>query len=462
MNAPPPPPRTASRIQPPLRADRREAVALARLSLPIIIARIGLTLMLVADNMIVGHFGTGPLAAFALGLMLVQTLQMLGLGLLMGSAVEMAAAFGRDALDEVGRIWRRALAHALVIGGLGALLSLAAPSVFVLLGQEPALATAAGEIAALFGWSLPPVLVYIATVGLLEATGRPYVGVVLLLAANLVNLGLGLWLGHGGLGLPALGAFGVTMATLAARLLLAGGALAYVFLLMPGRRSLGGPRWSDHRWADGRRQRRIGYAEGLSLGIESGAFAAMTLFAGRAGAAQLAAYTIAINLNMLMFMVAVGIGGAAAVRVSQGRGRGDPAAMARSAATALLVYAGVMLLVGFAFLALPDLFAGFYSGDAGLLAVTVPVVAGIGFLSLIDGAQRVVANILRGYGDTWAPTASHLFAYVVVMVPAGHLLALRLGLGAGGLVLAIAIASVVATGLLLARLSRLKRRPLRS
>ncbi|MCW0180825.1 MAG: MATE family efflux transporter [Zavarzinia sp.] len=434
-------------------------MALTRLALPIIMARIGLTLMLVADNMIVGHFGAGPLAAFALGLMLVQTGQMLGLGLLMGSAVEMAAAFGRDALDEVGRIWRRAIAYAVVIGLAGVALSHAAPAIFIALGQEPGLAASAGEIAALFGWSLPPVLIYIASIGLLEATGRPYVGVVLLLVANLVNLGLGLLLGQGGLGLPALGAFGVTMATLAARLLLAGGALAYILLLMPGRRSLGRPRWSDHRWADGRRQRRIGYAEGLSLGIESGAFAAMTLFAGWAGAVQLAAYTIAINLNMLMFMVAVGIGGAAAVQVSRARGRGDRAAMARSAATALLIYTGVMLLVGLAFVALPERFAGFYTGDAALLAVTIPVVAGIGFLSLIDGAQRVVANILRGYGDTWLPTASHLFAYVVVMVPAGHLLALRLGLGAGGLVLAIALASVVATGLLLARLARLKRRP---
>lgn len=445
---------TAPRLYP----DRVEAGALTRLALPIIMARIGLTLMLVADNMIVGHFGAGPLAAFALGLMLVQTSQMLGLGLLMGSAVEMAAAFGRDALDEVGRIWRRAIAYALIIGLAGVVLSHAAPAIFLALGQEPGLAASAGDIAALFGWSLPPVLVYVASIGLLEATGRPYVGVVLLLVANLVNLSLGLLFGHGGLGLPALGAFGVTLATLIARVLLAGGALAYILLLMPGRQALGRPAWSDHRWADGRRQRRIGYAEGLSLGIESGAFASMTLFAGWAGALQLAAYTIAINLNMLMFMVAVGIGGAAAVRVSQARGRDDADAMARAAATALLLYAGVMVQVGLAFVGLPGLFTGFYTDEADLLAVAVPVVAGIGFLSLIDGAQRVVANILRGYGDTWLPTASHLFAYVAVMVPAGYALSLGLGLGAGGLILAIALASVLATGLLLARLVQLKNR----
>lgn len=442
----------------PSRPARAEAIALARLGLPIVMSRIGLTLMLVVDNMIVGHFGPQPLAAFALGLTLVQMAQMLGLGLLMGGAVEMSAAFGRDALDDVGRIWRRALAYALFVGLLGIVAAQASPGIFRLLGQEAALADAAGEIAALFGWSLPPILVYIATVGLLEATGRPYVAVSLLLVANIVNLGLGLVLGQGAFGLPALGAYGVTLATLIARLALAAGAIFYVLRLMPGRQALGRPRLADHRWSAGRRQRGIGYAEGLSLGIESGAFSAMTLFAGWAGTNELAAYTIAINLNMLLFMVAVGVGGAAAVRVSQARGRASAPDMARSAVTALLLYLALMLVVGFGMLLAPEVFAGFYTGDAGLLAVAVPIIAGVGFLSLIDGAQRVSANILRGYGDTWLPTASHLLAYVLLMVPLGYALALPAGLGAGGLILAIAVASVVATGLLLLRLRVLMRR----
>ncbi|TDP44249.1 MATE family efflux transporter [Zavarzinia compransoris] len=443
-----------------LRLDGREAVALTRLALPIIMARIGLTLMLVVDNMIVGHFGTGALAGFSLGLVLVQTMQTIGLGLLLGGMVEISAAYGRGATEECGRIWRRSLLYALVIGAGAVAVADRAEGIFLALGQDPALAAEAAWVAAVIGWSLPPMLCYIASIGLLEATGRPYVGVVLLAAANLINLGLNLLLVHGALGLPALGAEGSALATLAARLALAGGTLFYILRLMPERRSLGRGRWSDHGWRAGRRQRRLGYAEGMSMGIESGSFALLTVFAGQIGAVQLAAYTIAVNINMMLFMLAVGVGGAAAVRVAQARGRHDGGAMARSGATGLAVFSLLMLGVALLFLAVPGAVTALYTGDPALAAATAPIVALIGFVAWIDGAQRVIANILRGYGEAWAPTTSHLVSYVAVMVPAAWALSLPLGLGALGLILAIALASVVATGLLLARFRYLAARPL--
>ncbi|MDD3446133.1 MAG: MATE family efflux transporter [Zavarzinia sp.] len=435
---------------------------LTRLALPIVMARIGLTLMLVVDNMVVGHFGTEALAGFALGLVLVQTLQTVGLGLLMGGMVEISAAYGRGDVGECGRIWRRSLLYALVVGAAFVALAHQAPWLFRLLGQTPELAAAAGGIAGLLGWSLPPMLVYIASIALLESTGRPYVGVVMLALANLLNLVLNLVLVDGAFGIAAQGAGGAALATLIARLVLAGGTIAYILCLMPGRAGLGRARLSDHAWGDGRRQRRIGYAEGMSMGIESGSFALLTVFAGQMGAVQLAAYTIAININMMLFMPAVGIGGAAAVRVAQARGRFDGAGMARSGTTGLVVFAGLMLAVALALLVMPGALTALYTADPALAAVVAPIVAGIGFLALIDGAQRVVASILRGYGETWLPTTSHLVSYVAVMVPLAWALGPRGGLGAPGLILAIAIASVVATGLLLIRFRQLAARPLLS
>lgn len=445
-----------------LRFDGREALALGRLALPIIMARIGLTLMLVIDNMIVGHFGTGALAGFALGLVLVQTMQTIGLGLLLGGMVEISAAYGRGAHEECGRIWRRSLLYALVIGAAALALAYQSETIFLALGQGPALAASAARVAEVIGWSLPPMLCYIASVGLLEATGRPYVGVILLAVANAINLALNLLLVHGGLGLPALGAEGSALATLLARLALAGGTLFYILRLMPERRGLGRARWSDHGWAAGRHQRRLGYAEGMSMGIESGAFALLTIFAGQIGAVQLAAYTIAININMMLFMLAVGVGGAAAVRVAQARGRHDGPAMAVSGATGLGVFSLLMLAVALLFLLVPEAVTALYTSDPALAAVTGPIVALIGFVAWIDGAQRVIANVLRGYGEAWLPTTSHLVSYVVVMVPAAWALALPGGLGALGLILAITLASVVATGLLLARFHQLAARPLLS
>lgn len=430
---------------------RGEAAALTRLALPIIMARIGLTLMLVVDNMMVGHYGTADLAEFSLGLTLVHTMQTVGLGLLLGGMVEISGAFGRGDLAACGRIWRRSVGYALIIGAMGLVLTLGAETLFIALGQGPDLAARAAHITAIFAWSLPPMLVYLATIMLLESIGRPYVGVWLLMGANVVNLVLNQVLVYGLFDMPGLGGVGAAWATLIARLCLAAGAIAYVLWLLPERAALGRACLSDHAWRPGARQRRIGYAEGLSMGMESGAFAIMVVFAGQAGAIELAAYSVAINLNMLLFMLAVGVGGASAVRVAQAYGRQDAAGMARTGWSGVGVYTGLMTVVSVVFLVIPQAITALYTSDPALTQATRPLVALVGLMVLIDGAQRVVANILRGYGEAWLPTTSHLIAYIVVMTPLGYYLGTMLGQGAMGLILAIIIASVIATVLLFSR-----------
>ncbi len=195
------------------------------------------------------------------------------------------------------------------------------------------------------------------------------------------------------------------------------------------------------------------------MGMESGAFAIMVLFAGWLGATELAAYSIAINLNMLLFMLAVGVGGASAVRVAQAYGRRDGAGMARTGWTGVGVYAGLMGLVSAVFLGIPELITVLYTTDTALIEAAEPLVALVGIVVLIDGSQRVVANILRGYGEAWLPTTSHLVSYIVVMIPLGHYLGVTLGQGALGLILAIIVASVIATGLLFSRFIWLAARP---
>ncbi|MCW2238856.1 MATE family efflux transporter [Azospirillum canadense] len=434
-------------------------VSLAKLALPISASRVGQTAMLAIDSMMVGHYGTDALAGFAFGSSVVQTMQIVGLGLLMGGMVEISAAVGRGRLDEAGAIWRRSLVYALAIGLVGLLLATRAPDLLLATGLSAELAERAGRIAMILAGSLPPMLVYIASVMLLEGLGRPAAAVWIMAGANLVNLALDAVLVFGFAGIPALGAEGAALGTLAVRIGVAAAAVGFIVWRLPERTLLGRPALSDHAWAAGRRQRRMGVAEGLSMGIESGAFATMTLFAGWAGARELAAYTIAINVNMLLFMIAVGIGGATTVRVAQARGRDDPAGMFGAAWMGFAVFGAVALAVAIALAAQPGGVLALYTRDPVLAALAVPMIMLIGPVHLVDGMQRLISNVLRGYGETWLPTASHLLSYVVVMVPVGHWLCIGAGFGAYGLVLAIGAASLLATGLLFARFLWLSRRP---
>jgi Na+-driven multidrug efflux pump len=70
---------------------------------------------------------------------------------------------------------------------------------------------------------------------------------------------------------------------------------------------------------------------------------------------------------------------------------------------------------------------------------------------LPDGGQVVVAATLRARGDNWAPTASHVLAYVGVMPPLASYWGEVQGQGVAGLMAAIFWASVLSFAILATR-----------
>ena len=75
--------------------------------------------------------------------------------------------------------------------------------------------------------------------------------------------------------------------------------------------------------------------------------------------------------------------------------------------------------------------------------------------------QVVIANALRGAGETWAPTAIHIVSYFVVMIPAGWIFAFTLNHGALGLIGAIIVASAVSVTLLSIRFVAISRQKIK-
>jgi MATE family multidrug resistance protein len=71
-----------------------------------------------------------------------------------------------------------------------------------------------------------------------------------------------------------------------------------------------------------------------------------------------------------------------------------------------------------------------------------------------------MAQALRGRGDNWFPSASHIFSYVFTMPPIAFYLAEHQGMGVRGLMIAIAISSFISIGLLCWRFWWLSQRPL--
>jgi MATE family multidrug resistance protein len=442
--------RDLSKIALPEPAQGRQLTALLRLAGPVVLARAGNTVLNVTNLVIIGHAGPAELARQSVAFSVINWLQMMGFGLLTGTLVTVAVSFGREDPLECGRAWRRSLQYAVGLGLLGAVLGSFAPELLSAMGQPPEFAASVGRVTLILGWSLPAQLVFVTTSFFLEAIGRPHPGMVAIGLGAAANMLLCSALVFGHWGLPALGAEGTAISNLAVRTLLAAGMIVYALSFRDASR-FGTRRLGTGGWQSGASQRRIGYADGLSLGIESGCFATMNIFAASLGTAAVGAYAIALSLLGIIFTFALGISAATAVLVGRAYGRQSPRGVAFSGWLGLGVNSGVMVLAGMPLALAPAAIAALYSTDPAVIAAAAPLVLIIAPTMIGDGGQRVAAQALRGCHDAWFPTALHMVSYAVIMVPLGWVLAFELGFGVTGLLLAIAIASFASLGILSAR-----------
>ncbi|MCH7555231.1 MAG: MATE family efflux transporter [Proteobacteria bacterium] len=414
------------------------------LALPVTCSRVGLLTLVIADIVMTGRLGADELAYYALAMAFMMPLMLVGLGVLLGTVVMTAQAIGANRPAECGGVWRVSMIHGVVFGGLAFALSFGAEWFLLATGQAPGLARGAGGVMVMFGWGMPAMFLYFATSFFLEGISRPLPGMVVMLFANLLNIGLNGLLIHGALGwFPAMGAEGAALATTIVRWAMFAALAAYCLMRLDSR--LYGVRGAiaDARQI-GRRLRRIGYPMGLGTALESTSFSTMTLFAGLLGAAQIAGYQIAMNLLALGFMCALGFSTAASVGVGNAIGRRDQPAVRTAGWVSVGLAAPILAAVGMIYALGAEGLAGFYSSDPDVTAIAVPALLVTALILIPDGAQGVLAGALRGAADVWPATILYVIAFWGVMVPLGYYLGVVLRGGAAGLMTAVLIGTICA------------------
>ena len=434
--------------------------ALLTLAGPVVASRLGIMAMGLVDTLVVGRHSAVELGYLALAWAPTGVVLTTAIGLLQGVQVLTSQALGAGRAAATGAILRRGLVYAfwvgcaaaLVLGGLGGPL-------LAHIGLDRALAGGATPVLRVLALSLPPIMLADAGIFWLEAHGRAVRGTVAMWGANVVNLGLNLWLVPGHSGFAVAGAEASAWSTALSRtaLLLFTAVAIVVWRRAPG---LGVYARPPHEPGAARALRRIGYAASISYAVESSAFSAMTVIAGWLGAAAVASWAIVLNLMALVFMVPLGLATATAVLVGRAYGARDARGVRRAGllgfAATLAVTLAVSLGVGLG----AGPLAAAYTHDVGVQRTTAAALVLAAWLFFTsDGLQVVAAQSLRARGDIWVPTATHTLSYVVVLVPAGYAAAISLGLGVAGIVWGTIVASAVSAGLLLTRFLWLSRSP---
>lgn len=414
-----------------LRPGRSDLEAVLRLAVPVAVVQVGLMAMGVVDTLMVGRVSPEDLAAVALGNLYFFVMAVFGIGLLMALDPLVAQAMGAGDQEGAARALQRGLVISTVLGVLVGVALLPATPLFIWARQPAEVIPIAAGYAL---WSIPGTLPFYWFVVLRQTLqGMARVAPILwtIVAANLLNVFLNWMLIWGNLGAPRLGAVGSAIGSSLARWAMAGMLLGVAWPLL--RRYLLPVRSGVLRPGPLGRMLRLGAPIGAQFQMEFGAFAAIGLFMGWLGTAQMAAHQVALNLVAFTFMVPVGIAAAAAVRVGQEVGRGNADGARRSAGAALGLGIGFMCATAALFLAVPGAFGRLYTDDPGVLAVVVVLLPIAGVFQVFDGVQAVAAGVLRGVGDTRAPMWINLLGFWVLGIPFSLLFGFGLGWGASGL-----------------------------
>jgi len=258
----------------------------------------------------------------------------------------------------------------------------------------------------------------------LRGSGDTVTPAAAMITVDIVNFVLTVGLTYGVWYMPELGFRGIAIGTSAAYI--TGGLLQLVVLLI-GRKHL---KLFVHRLRPDfhtiKRIVRIGIpagSEGLLWWIAN--FAVVSVV-NRLGNESATAHNLAIRVESFSFMSGMAIGTAVATLVGQNLGARNPDRARRAVYLGYGIGGGMMVLLGFSFIAFSGWWATLFTDDPAVQHLTAQCLFRTGFIQCGMAGSIIFGSALRGAGDTMAALLSSVGSVIVIRC-GGVLIAQALG-----------------------------------
>lgn len=190
------------------------------------------------------------------------------------------------------------------------------------------------------------------------------------------------------------------------------------------RGAFSGPLYKSGDWTRAVQLVRKGLPIGAQMLTEFGAFAAMSLIAGRCGTTAAAGHAILQCLTDISYVLPLGIGALGSVQVGQGVGGGDRQEATRAARTSLMRGVYGVTVNAMIFIFFGKHMCWWFTSDPAVHAVAVAILPVVAVYQAADGLRVVGAGCLRGVGRLSSALASDIVGFWVLGIPVGCWLAL--------------------------------------
>jgi multidrug resistance protein, MATE family len=404
------------------------------LAFPIILGELAQMFLHIIDTAMVGAVSYKHLAAAALVMSVMNIPFVFGIGITISVSQMVSMANGRNDGKLVSHylfngFWLCALSA--VIISLGIELS---KNILFHLDQDAEVATLALPYLQIMGWSVIPMLLFMALKQFTDGLEHTKTAMILSILAMPLNVFLNWLLIYGNWGFPRLELVGAGWGTLITRTLIFIVLGLIILYHNTFRRYIAvrSKEWK-FKWHTLKELLEIGIPSSFQITMEAGAFAVSGILIGTIGAVEQASHQIALSLASLTFMVSMGLSQAGSIRTSNAFGRKDQSAIwyiGKSTLIMALIY-GTVCAVIFIFFRhqLPFIF----NDDAQVVSMAAYLLLFAALFQISDSIQAISAGLLRGIKDVKIPTLFIAIAYWAIGIPVGCLLAFYFKMGAAGI-----------------------------
>ena len=400
-----------------LQKYREDYSATIKIGMPIVLGQLGIVVVGLVDNIMVGHFSTSDLAAASFVNSVFNIPILFGMGFSYGLTPLVGQFFGRGDKFRVGGLLRNSLLANFMIGlFLSVVMGIMYLNVHRM-GQPEELLPLIRPYFLLQLTSLVFVMMFNSFKQFADGITDTKTSMWIMLSANLLNIIGNSLLIYGVWGLPALGLTGAGISTLTSRIFMFVAFAILFFRKQSYRRYLVGYHRTTYNTGDLKVLNRMGMMVGLQMGMETALFSISGVMIGWLGTVPLAAHQVVASISTLGFMLYYGVGSAVSIRVSNFFGRGDIAGVRRATLAGTHLLGLLAISVSVFFLLVREHIGWLYTSSEEVVNLVAVLMVILVFYQFGDSLQIIFANALRGVADVTSMAVISFIGYFVIALP---------------------------------------------
>ena len=431
-----------------LQKYREDYSATIKIGVPIVLGQLGIVVVGLVDNIMVGHFSTSDLAAASFVNSVFNIPIPFGMGFSYGLTPLVGQFFGRGDKFRVGGLLRNSLLANFMIGlFLSVVMGIMYLNVHRM-GQPEELLPLIRPYFLLQLTSLVFVMMFNSFKQFADGITDTKTSMWIMLSANLLNIIGNSLLIYGVWGLPALGLTGAGISTLTSRIFMFVAFAILFFRKQSYRRYLVGYHRTTYNTGDLKVLNRMGMMVGLQMGMETALFSISGVMIGWLGTVPLAAHQVVASISTLGFMVYYGVGSAVSIRVSNFFGRGDIAGVRRATLAGTHLLGLLAISVSVFFLLVREHIGWLYTSSEDVVNLVAVLMVILVFYQFGDSLQIIFANALRGVADVTSMAVISFIGYFVIALPVSYICGFVLDWGIEGIWLGYPVGLTLTGGMM--------------